>query len=379
MSGKEEGSVALVPANDANSLKEPSAIESAKQSAKQTRLAAFTPTNLTEAIALAKMMAGSDMVPKEYKGKATNIIVAIQFGSEVGLAPMQSLQSVAVINGRPCLWGDGALGLVQGHPDFEDIQESTEGTIATCVIKRRGRTPCKRTFSDDDATKAGLIAKGGVWNQYRARMRQMRARGFALRDSFSDVLRGISIAEEAMDIPVDTSGAKQQREAMTFDVGVLTPSPEPNRGHGNEGLGKATEKKQEAVMCGDCGKIDGHEESCKHATKAQQDAKTSAPTRKAEFMVLEVQNKTKRDGQPYLIVEVVAPDNTQGKLYCWHRSLYDHLAKVKGMSINVEISEQKKDGKTFHQIEHLIDIAGVSFVADQPAEKSEMPTGDENW
>jgi hypothetical protein len=346
------------------------------QSAKQTRLAAFTPANLTEAIALAKMMAQSDVVPKDYKGKAANILVAIQFGSEIGLAPMQSLQSIAVINGRPSLWGDGALALVQGHPDFEDIQETTTGTIATCVIKRRGRTPVIRTFSDDDAQKAALLAKGGPWTQYRARMRQMRARGFALRDSFADVLKGISIAEEAMDIPIDTSSVKQQRESMTLDVSALTASSEPNRGHNDTGLQRSESqemKKQEDVMCGHCGKINGHEESCPEFARAQQDAKTSKPTTRAAFMILEVTQKKKKDGGPYFLLEVVDPQDHQGKLYVWHKSLFEYLIKAKGQSMMCEISEQNADNKTFHQLEHIIELAGVSFVDNKPALKGEMP------
>jgi hypothetical protein len=349
------------------------------QSAKQTRLAAFTPGNLTEAIALAKMMAGSDMVPKDYKGKPANIIIAMQFGSEIGLAPMQSLQSVAVINGRPCLWGDGALGLVQGHPDFEDIQETTEGTTATCVIKRRGRTPCKRTFSDDDATRAGLIQKGGPWNQYRGRMRQMRARGFALRDSFSDVLKGISIAEEAMDIPVDTSDAKKQRESMTFDVSSLQPSAEPNRGHENTGMDRSQKQapaKPDPVMCGECRTIDGHTKECPHYSKTEQDAKTSKPMTKAVYQLKSVKKaETKsKNPRPYLTLEVVTAENVKGKLYVWHGSLHEFLinAPTDAMLL-AEVSQNDEDGKKFINVEHILELGGVQFVNDKPAEQATMP------
>lgn len=383
MSGMETGivkSAAVTQSND--KPKENNSL--VPQSAKQTRLAAFTPTNLTEAIALAKMMAGSDMVPKDYKGKAANIIVAIQFGSEVGLAPMQSLQSVAVINGRPCLWGDGALGLVQGHPDFEDIQETTEGTVATCVIKRRGRTPCKRTFSDEEATKAGLIAKGGPWNQYRARMRQMRARGFALRDSFSDVLKGISIAEEAMDIPVDNSQAKQQREAMTFDVSSLQPSSETNRGHGNEGLQQQKkpdqpDAKPDPVMCGECRQIDSHDPTCSQFAKVEQDRRTSQTT-KALFAVLGVAKKTQsKTDEPYLVLDVIDNASNKGKLYVWHKTLHEYLDKptTEKRMLLCEMSEQKKGNSTYHQLEHILELDGVPFVNNKPAQQGEMPTDDE--
>src|SRR5690606_6210149 len=59
--------------------------------------------------------------------------------------------------------------------------------------------PIKATFSVADAKKAGLWGKQGPWQQYPKRMLSMRARAFALRDGFADVLRGLGIAEEVQD------------------------------------------------------------------------------------------------------------------------------------------------------------------------------------
>ncbi|MFX6330765.1 transcriptional regulator, partial [Acinetobacter baumannii] len=58
-------------------------------------------------------------------------------------------------------------------------------------------------FGDAEAKTAGLLNKSGPWTQYPKRMKKMRARAFALRDKFSDVLKGIPIAEEVMDIPTE--------------------------------------------------------------------------------------------------------------------------------------------------------------------------------
>jgi hypothetical protein len=356
------------------------------QSGKLARIAAFTPTNLTEAIALSKLIAGSDLAPKDFKGKPANVLIAMQMGAEVGLAPMQSLQNIAVINGRPSLWGDAALGVVQVHPEYEWHKEGWDGQKADKVawfqIKRKGQEAYTTRFGVADAVKAGLWGKAGPWQTYPDRMLQMRARGFGLRDKFADALRGLSIAEESMDIAPDTSDVKKKREEGTLDVGAsvsdLSQSSEPNRGHGNEGMQKRDEqKKPEAkpdnVMCSDCSKINGHEEGCKHAA---QDAKTSSATTKAGYMILEVAEKKKKDGTTYLILEVVAPDNTQGKLYCWHRSMYEALLLSKGKSIVCEVSAEKKDGKTFYQLEHITDLGGVPYVADKPAEKG---TADEDF
>jgi hypothetical protein len=71
---------------------------------------------------------------------------------------------------------------------------------AVCQAKRRGYSkPTTVTFTVADAKKAGLWGKQGPWQQYPRRMLQLRARGFALRDAFPDVLRGLVTAEEAQD------------------------------------------------------------------------------------------------------------------------------------------------------------------------------------
>jgi len=157
-----------------------------------------------DAYRFAKMVSASEFAPKDFKGKPESCLLAIQHGSEVGLSPMQSIQSIAVINGRPTIWGDAALALVQASSVCEFVYETLDGEgeqmAAVCQAKRRGYAkPTIATFSVADAKKAGLWGKSGPWTQYPKRMLQLRARGFALRDAFPDVLRGLVTAEEAQD------------------------------------------------------------------------------------------------------------------------------------------------------------------------------------
>lgn len=170
----------------------------------------LVPQTLDEAIRFAELIAKTDLVPQQFKGKPGNILVAIQMGLDLGLAPMQALQNIYIVNGRPTVWGDAMLALVKGHRDCEDIQEDDVETIrenkkAICKVKRRGQAWVTRNFSQEDALKATLWGKAGPWKQYPERMLQMRARSWALRDSFPDALKGIQMKEEAQDIPVDVT------------------------------------------------------------------------------------------------------------------------------------------------------------------------------
>jgi hypothetical protein len=159
-----------------------------------------------DAFRFATMVAKSDFAPKDFKGKPESCLLAIQHGSEIGLSPMQSLQNIACINGRPAIWGDAALAVAMASPVCEYVTEKIDGDgesmVATCEAKRRGyEKPTVARFSVADAKKAGLWGKSGPWSQYSRRMLQLRARGFALRDAFPDVLKGLVTAEEAQDYP----------------------------------------------------------------------------------------------------------------------------------------------------------------------------------
>jgi hypothetical protein len=170
-----------------------------------TRDTALTPRNFTEAMELSKLLATSDMIPPGYRGKPANIMLAIQWGGEIGLSPLQAIQSVSNINGKFAVYGDALLAIVRGSPLCDDVIETFEGTgenlTAVCVAHRRGSAPVTHRFSVADAKKARLWGKAGPWSEYPKRMLQWRARGFALRDAFPDALRGIVTVEEARDIP----------------------------------------------------------------------------------------------------------------------------------------------------------------------------------
>lgn len=219
------------------------------------------PKSLDEAWRLATVMARSELVPKNFRNKPEDILVAIQHGMELGLAPLQALASIAVINGRATIWGDGFLAIIMASPLYRDHDEffevgstppqrrdgltpddlKNDHTTAVCTFWRAGKAqPVTARFSVGQAKKAGLLGKEGPWQTYPDRMLKQRARGFAGRDAFPDLLRGIRTAEEAIDTddganlpavrevrrmsetPASTAAAPKLDDLVVFDaVGVL--------------------------------------------------------------------------------------------------------------------------------------------------------------
>ena len=184
--------------------------------------------HFTHYMAVADFLSKSSMVPKGMTNKPADILIAMEMGLQLGIPMMQAIQDIAVINGKPCMYGDGLLAVVQGHKDYEWIQESVINDVATCTIKRKHHEPHSVTFSKDDAKKASLWGKSGPWTQYPDRMLKMRARGFCIRDIFSDALRGIKTDEEVNDYQIDAKPVKSTASDALKDLLTKKKSaPEP--------------------------------------------------------------------------------------------------------------------------------------------------------
>jgi hypothetical protein len=184
------------------------------------------PTSLQEAIQLATMIANSNLAPTDYKGKPEDTFIAIQMGAELGLSPMQSVQNISAINGRPSVWGDAALALAQISKFFGGCREWSEGVFpddnytAYCEVIRKGEKPHITKFSIEDAKRAGLWNKAGPWQTYPKRQLQMRARGFGLRDKFASSLKGLYMAEEALDLPLEPRDITPKTESAKGTHGL---------------------------------------------------------------------------------------------------------------------------------------------------------------
>jgi hypothetical protein len=180
----------------------------------------LTLTTLAEMWRFAECVIQSGMFP-QFK-TTQQALVAMEMGAELGVPYLQSLQNITVINGRAAVWGDMMLALVYDSQLLQFFEEKLEGeddrAIAYCTVKRRGFDGVTtRTFSMADAKRAGLTTKDN-WRTYPKRMLQMRARGFALRDVFPDVLKGLITREEAEDMFMDST-ARETPAALPATAG----------------------------------------------------------------------------------------------------------------------------------------------------------------
>jgi len=153
--------------------------------------------------------------------KPSEIVIVAQIAADTKIPLSQALQNICFINGRATMWGDALLAAAYATGMLEDFKEEIVGEgddmTAVCTVKRKDiPTPFVRKFSMKDAQRAGLLDKRGeVWKKYPARMLQMRARSWALRDA--GLTQGIVAREEVEDLPEievrplpDTEGEKRK-------------------------------------------------------------------------------------------------------------------------------------------------------------------------
>ena len=173
-------------------------------------LAPIIPRSLNEVARLAEIVVGSGLAPSGMKTDR-QVAIAIMHGMELGLPPMQALQSIAVINGRPSIYGDASIALIYKSGLLESFKEWFTGEpfkddyTAHCEVRRKDDPePGIGSYSVADAKLAGLWGKTGAsgkptpWVTHPKRMLVWRART-AFRDKFPDVLRGLRFVEEVRD------------------------------------------------------------------------------------------------------------------------------------------------------------------------------------
>lgn len=170
----------------------------------------LVPTTFEALYKMASIMAASGMMPHGVDS-VEKVFVAVQMGMEVGLSPMQSVQNIAVINGRPCIWGDATVALVLASGLEAKSRETPlyddQGNLVGYEVygQRVGGRESKHRFTIEDSKRAKLWdnPKKDPWVKYPQRMLLWRARSWVYRDLYADVLKGLHIAEEFDSTKID--------------------------------------------------------------------------------------------------------------------------------------------------------------------------------
>lgn len=153
---------------------------------------------------------------------------ALMYGTELGLTPMASLTEVFVIHGRPSIYANTMVALVQaaGH---EVWTESSTDTAAVVCGQRAGSTHVERVeFTIAQAKRAGYVAKNQKYVTDPVAMLYARAASICCKRVAPEVLKGIPSFEEVQDDPrVQRAGAPPVAGVPVSVAEITGALPEP--------------------------------------------------------------------------------------------------------------------------------------------------------
>jgi len=198
------------------------------------RSGVFSPTNFDDAQRLAKALASSRLVPKEYQNDIGSCLIALDYSVRTGYSPMMVMQNMHIIHGRPS-WSASFVGAaIRGCGRFDAVELVTNKEKTECfmqaVDKSTGKTITGPTVSIQMAKDEGWYSKtGSKWKTMPELMLQYRATAFFGRLHASDVLMGMQTAEEIEDVngKADIEIAPAPKTGLKWIEGEEKPESAP--------------------------------------------------------------------------------------------------------------------------------------------------------
>ncbi len=151
-------------------------------------------------------LAEASLLPEAYRRQPSNVLLALESGAALNVAPMVALQEIHVIKGKPSPSAQLMAALVRRAGHRLRITGDTQS--ATCEIVRTDDPDFTftTTWTLDRAKDAGLLSND-MWRKYPANMLKARAISECCRDACPDVVVGFGYTPEELGDPTDSAGA----------------------------------------------------------------------------------------------------------------------------------------------------------------------------
>lgn len=144
---------------------------------------------------LSQRVSNTPFVPTALRGKNEAVLACVLYGAELGLGPMQSLNSIHVIEGRTAMSPELMRAMVARHGHRIDVLENSNTVCEVEGTRSDTGSTAKVRWTMEDAKMAGLAGKNN-WKTYPRAMLLARATSELCRIVFPDVIAGLSYTPE---------------------------------------------------------------------------------------------------------------------------------------------------------------------------------------
>ena len=198
-------------------------------------LSLYEENSFNSAMRIAQTLAKSKVVPVALQGKHEDVFAILVMGAEIGIKPMQALNSINLIQGKPCISPQLMMAMVRGRLigsiiDIKQNQEAKSVTVKAARSKEEldAGLYYEATWDMDRATRMGLSLKDNYQKQAKT-MLTWRAVAEACRMQFPDVIMGLYVPEEFQDFDGKTLQQEISKDERRVMIDEDFPVPEAEK------------------------------------------------------------------------------------------------------------------------------------------------------
>lgn len=167
-----------------------------------------------------EFLAKSQLIPEAIRGKPHDIAVILQMGNELGIDPMQAVNGINCIKGKPSVSPELAIALIRSRLPGAFIKFNEVSESKCSVTMARSKDDLDQSFTSvwtmSRAQSMGL-ANNHNYKTQPGTMLKWRAVGEAARTVFPDLLKGIYVDEELDHLPDVPTGSKAEKIAKLLE------------------------------------------------------------------------------------------------------------------------------------------------------------------
>lgn len=196
------------------------------------------PVNYEMMWKVSQRVTNTPFVPSALRGKPESVLACILYGAELGLGPMQSLNSIHVIEGRTAMSPELMRAMVARHGHRIDVLKNDNDVCEMKGTRNDTGSTATVKWTMEDAKLAGLAGKNN-WRTYPRAMLMARCTSELCRILFPDVIAGLSYTPEeivsiegvdlpAEHIPVEAPVVEEIAEEVV-EAEILVEDPKPKK------------------------------------------------------------------------------------------------------------------------------------------------------
>ena len=158
---------------------------------------------------IAKVLAESSIIPTDFQKNIPNVLIALEMAIRMKTSPMQVMQNLYVVNGRPAWSSQYIIAVINASGKYKHelkFELTGAGESLSCyawTTSKDGEKLCGPTITMEMANAEGWTTKNGSkWKTMPEVMIRYRAASFFGRLYCSDLIMGIYAEEEAATMPM---------------------------------------------------------------------------------------------------------------------------------------------------------------------------------